>query len=126
MIPTGMSKKKADAISNGIFLICLAILIYTEAWWPGILLAIWATLATRELLTKRYYDLFITSGILLGLFIITLLKLNWAVIIPVLLILGGLHIIFREYCVAEGVEAEDPIEETEKELENGNCKDTRI
>ena len=121
-----MSKKKADALSNGVFLICLAILVYTEAWWPGILLAIWATLGTREYLTGRYYDLFLSTLILVGLFIVTLLKLDWAVIIPVLLILGGLHIIFREYCVAEGVEEEDPIEETEKEIENGAGKDTRI
>jgi hypothetical protein len=117
-----MSKRKADAISNGIFLIGLAILIYTGAWWPGILLVLWATLATREYLTGRIYDLVVTTIILVGLFIVTILNLNWTIIVPVLLVLGGIHIIFREYCVAEGVEDEDIVEETEKEIEDGDEK----
>lgn len=114
-----MSKKKADAISNGIFLISIGILAFSNAWWPGILLALWATLATRQYFTGRYYDLALSSIFLWGLFIITILQLNWAVIVPVLLILGGIHLIFREYCVAEGLEDEDVIEETEKEIEDG-------
>lgn len=122
MFNGGISKKKADAISNGVFLIGLGILIYTNAWWPGILLALWATLAVRQYLTNRIYDLAITTILLLGLFLVTFLNLNWSVLVPVLLILGGIHIIFREYCVAEGVEDENPIEETEKEIEDGSKK----
>jgi len=114
-----MSKKKADGISNGIFLIGIGILVFTDGWWPGILAVLWATLAVRQLLTGRLYDLILTSIILLGLVIISLLNLNWTIIAPVLLILGGIHLIFREYCVAEGVEDEDVIVEKEKEIEDG-------
>jgi hypothetical protein len=113
-----MSKKKADAISNGVFLIGLGILVYTNYWWPGILIPLWATLALRQALTGRFYDLIIATIILLGLFLLTFFNLNWMIIVPVLLILGGIHIIFREYCVAEGIEEEDPIEEKEKEIED--------
>lgn len=115
-----ISKRKADAISNGVFLVCLGILVFTNAWWPGILLALWATLAVRQYLTNRTYDLVMTSILLLGLFGIIFFKFNWSILIPVLLVLGGIHIIFREYCVAEGIEEEDPIEETEKEIEDGS------
>lgn len=117
-----LSKKKADAISNGIFLVGLGFLVYTQAWWPGILLVLWATLAFRQYATDRIYDLIISSIILLGLFLLIFFNINWTVIIPVLLVLGGIHIIFREYCVAEGVESEDPIEEHEKEIEDGSDK----
>jgi hypothetical protein len=117
-----MSKRKADAISNGVFLICLAVLIYTKAWWPGILLALWVTLGIRQYLTGRFYDLVVTTVLLVGLFLVTFFNLNWSVLVPVLLVLGGIHIIFREYCVAEGVEDEDTIEETEKEIEDGDEK----
>lgn len=113
-----LSKRKADAVSNGIFLICLGVLIYTDFWWPGILLALWLTLVVRQYLTGRIYDLVITTILLLGLFFITLLNINWSILVPVLLILGGIHVIFREYCVAEGIEEEDPIEETEREIED--------
>lgn len=119
-----MSKRKADAISNGIFLIGLGILVYTSLWWPGILLVLWATLASRQWLTGRIYDLIVTTILLIGLSLIILFNLNWTVIVPVLLVLGGIHIIFREYCVAEGAgETEDElIEETEKEIEDGTQK----
>lgn len=117
-----LSKRKADAISNGVFLVGIGILFFANAWWPGILLVIWATLFTREFFTARYYDMFVSSVLLLGLFAVSLFNFNWTIIIPILLILGGIHIIFREYCVAEGIEEEDPIEETEREIEDGNSK----
>lgn len=114
------SKKKADAISNGFFLICLGILILTGAWWPGMLLVLWITLAIRQYLTGRLYDLTVTTIILLGLFFISLFQVSWSILIPILLVLGGIHIIFKEYCVAEGIEEEDTIEEVEKEIEDGS------
>lgn len=116
-----MSKRKADAISNGIFLIGLAILAFTNAWWPGILIVLWLTLFCRQILTQRFYDLMLTTIFFVGLYVISLFELNW-IIIPVLLVLGGIYIIFQEYCVAEGIE-EDPIEEKEKEIEDGTVEE---
>lgn len=52
-----LPKKKAEAISNGVFLIALSILFFSSNWWPGILLAIWSPLAVRQYFTGRYYDL---------------------------------------------------------------------
>ncbi len=114
-----MSKKKADAISNGVFLVCLGILFFTNGWWPGILLALWITLSIRQLLTGRVYDCCISTILFVGLFLVAVFQLQWAVIVPVLLISGGLFFIFREYWIAKGIDAEDPIEETEKEIEDG-------
>jgi len=112
------SKRKADGISNGIFLIGIGILLFTGVWWPGILLVLWVTLAVRQTLTHRWYDLLISSILLLGLVAISLINFEWSVIIPILLILGGIYIIFHEYCVAEGIDEEDPIEETSREIED--------
>lgn len=122
MIQAMMSKRKADAISNGIFLIGIGILVFTGFWWPGILLVLWATLASRQYLTGRLYDLILTSIFLIGLSMIILFDLNWTVLIPVLFVLGGIHIIFREYCFAEGdgENEEDSIIEAEKEIEDGS------
>lgn len=95
------SKKKADAISNGVFLISLAFLFYFNFWWPGILLSLWAMLATRQYLTARHYDLIITSVILLGLFTIYFFHLEWSMLMPTLFFVGGIYIIFREYYFSE-------------------------
>lgn len=122
-----MSKKRADSISNGVFLICLGILAFTGWWWPGILLVLWVTLGIRQYFTGRYYDLGISSVILIGLFIVSMFQFDWSVLVPVLLIIGGIHLIFREYCFTAGVEEEeDLIDETEKEIEDGNQSGKQI
>lgn len=111
-----LSKRKAEVISNGVFLVAIGILFWSNFWWPGILLAIWATLATRQYLTGRIWDFTITSIILLGLFVVTLFNINWSVLIPVLFVIGGIYIIFREYFFSEDIEI-DP-----KEIDNDNNK----
>lgn len=112
-----LSKKRADTTSNGVFLIGLGILALTDFWWPGILLVLWVTLAIRQYFTGRFYDLATSSLILLGLFTVSILKFDWSVIVPVILIVGGIYTLFREYSVAAGIEEEDPIDESEKEIE---------
>lgn len=106
-----MSKKKADTISNGAFLIALGVLFYANYWWPGILLAIWISIGLRQFLTGRIYDLCISTAILIGLFVITVSNFEWAVLLPVLFIVGGIYIIFREYFFAEDTNGEDKSQE---------------
>lgn len=117
MTTVHLSKRKANAISNGIFLICLGVLFYTSAWWPGILVAIWALLATRQVLTRRFYDLFISSVILLGLFCVYYLKVTWDVLMPVLFVIGGIYIIFREFYQSREETEVEHIDDVEKEIE---------
>ncbi|MEM1282749.1 MAG: hypothetical protein AAGG81_04270 [Chlamydiota bacterium] len=117
MSTSHLSRRKANAISNGVFLIALGVLFYTNAWWPGILVAIWSLLATRQFLTGRIYDLFISSAILLGLFFVYYLKIDWSVMMPVLLVVGGIYIIFREYYYGDYEDEVKKNEEIELELE---------
>ena len=112
MVNRILSKRKTEAISNGVFLIALGILFYTNAWWPGILLAIWATLALRQYFSGRVYDLIISSVILIGLFLIT-----WSILMPVLFVVGGIYIIFREYFFSGATDEEDKSEEIKDDIE---------
>src|ERR1700760_3813624 len=98
-----MSKRKADAISNGIFFILLGILFYTNAWWPGILIAIGTTFALRQYLTGRLIDFFITLVILTIVVLITFMGLSLSILMPVLFVLGGIYIIGREYFFQDGI-----------------------
>lgn len=106
-----VSKKKADTISNGVFLVGLGILFFTDAWWPGILVAVWASIGLRQYLTGRIYDLIASSAILLGLFIISILNFNFSYLIPILLVVGGIYLIFREFFFAEDTNGEDKSQE---------------
>ena len=117
-----LSKRKIDAISNGAFLISLGILFATDAWWPGILLAIWVSLALRQYFSGRMYDLFVTSLILLGLFIVSFLQLNWTILMPILFVVGGIYIIFREYFFAEDTNGEDKSQEIIDDIDDDRKK----
>lgn len=122
-----ISKRKSDAISNGVFLIGLGILFYTNMWWPGILLAIWAALAIRQYFTGRTYDLIISSVILIGLFILNAFDLTWSVLMPVLFVIGGIYIIFREYFFAEeecdkSEEIQDQVREIKDDIDDRKHK----
>lgn len=113
-----LPKRKANALSNGVFLIGLGILFYTNAWWPGILIAIWVSLALRQYLTSRTYDLIISTFILVGLFLITLFKLDWSLLMPILFVIGGIYIIFREYYFAEETNGEDKSQEIKDDADD--------
>lgn len=113
-----LSKRKSEAISNGILLICLGILFYTNTWWPGILLAIWATLAVRQYFSGRIYDLIISSAILISLFLIIFFHIDWSLLMPVLFVVGGIYIIFREYFFAGATDEEDKSEEIKDDTDN--------
>ncbi len=44
----------AKAISNAVFFFGLALIAYTDTWWPGIMAVIAVSGGLRELLSKRY------------------------------------------------------------------------
>jgi len=111
-----VSKRKATAISNGVFLIGLAMLIYTGYWWPGILLVVWANLFLKQYLTGRVYDATITSVLLLGLVALSVLNLGITALGPILLVVGGIYIIFREYTFAEDTNGEEKSEEIKDDM----------
>jgi predicted membrane protein len=90
-------RTKAEAISNGVLLIFLGLLFYTNWWWPGILVAIWATFATRQYLTERYQDLLLTTILLFSLFVVALFNLSWNLLTPILFVLAGGYLILRAY-----------------------------
>ncbi len=106
-----VSKKRASAISNGIFLIAIGILIVTGAWWPGILLALWATVASRQYLSGRMYYAILSSIVLLGLFALSYFKFDFDILAPVLLVVVGIFIIIREYFFAEDTNGEEKSKE---------------
>ena len=110
-------QKRAKIISNGIFLISLGVLVFTDLWWPGILIALWLTLGSRQYLTGRIYQAAITSFVLLGLFFTALIKFNYTVLAPVLLVVGGIYLIVREYAFPKDTNGEDKADEIEDDAD---------
>lgn len=97
-----LSKGKADAISNGVFLMSLGILLYTNKWWPWILLALCLMLMIRQLLTNRKFDMMVSLAIFGTLFVLAYFEISFSVLMPVLFVAGGAYLILREYLFSNG------------------------
>lgn len=89
-------KRKADTLSNGVFLILLGFLFYTGQWWPGILFALGLTFAIRQYLTGRYLDFILTIVVIGLLGAITLAGHVFSVFFPLLFIGAGIYLIAKE------------------------------
>jgi hypothetical protein len=117
MIFPNLPKRKADTISNGVFLVLLGILFYTEQWWPGILFALGLTFAVRQYLTGRRMNFLITI-ILIGLLgILTLAGNKFALFFPILFIAAGLVLIGKECFTFKGPSHWYPPSDSQKDKE---------
>ncbi len=113
-----VSRKKAKTISISLFLVALAIVSYTGAWWPGIMLAIGIPLALKQYLLGKKYDVLITLIVFVGVFLSIKQELFWPVLLPVLFTLGGIYVfcrdIIEEASITECEQEEDLNEEIEE------------
>lgn len=96
-----ISKTKAEALANGAFFIALGILLYTNMWWPWILIAVWIFLSLRQFLTGRHWDFMLSTVLLIGLFLISYFHIDWSLLAPILFVVGGLYIMFKEFFYAD-------------------------
>lgn len=111
------SRKKAQALSTALFLVGLATLIFTEAWWPGIMLIVGLPLALRQFLLGRTYDMMVTLLVFVGTFITVQFDISWQVFLPILFTLGALYILFREFFGPDETTEEEKEEEINHEIE---------
>lgn len=113
------SKRRAKSLSFALFLIGLAIVSYLNSWWPGIMLVIGIPLALRQFLRGHLYDTMVSLFIFIGIFVVVQFNFSWEFLLPVLLIVGAIYVLFREYfdsrTTPEDEEEVDLNEEIEEE-----------
>src|SRR3989344_393532 len=116
------SHKRAQALSAVVFFLGLAIIIVTDAWWPGIMLAIGLPIALRQYLLGRTYDMMISLLVFVGTFVTVQYDISWRIFLPVLFTLGALYILFREFLGPDETTEEEREEELEREIEEKKRK----
>ncbi len=110
------SDKTAKACSLALFLVGLAIVTYTNNWWPGITLAVGIPLALRQHLVGRRYDMYVSLFVFIGVFVTVQFNISWEVLLPVLFSLGAVYIFFREYLESTTHSEAEEEEELNEEL----------
>lgn len=111
------SKKRAKTTCSALFLIGLATVSITGAWWPGIMLAIGIPLAIRQYLLGKFYDVFVTLLIFVGVFVTAQFDTTWEVILPVVFTVGGIYIFFRDYVESSTAPETEVEEDINEEIE---------
>jgi len=89
------TKRKAKAVSGGIFLIGLAILLYTGWWWPGIMFVIGLSSCAEFIfqgkISRGIGSLALFFGIPIGIWVIQETEIPWSLVGP--LVLAGVGVI---------------------------------
>jgi hypothetical protein len=111
------SKKRARALSAALFLMGLAALVFTQNWWPGIMLAVGLPLALRQFLLGRTYDCLIPLLVFVGTYVSVEFDISWQVFLPILFTLGAIYILFREFFGPDETTEEEKEEELNHEIE---------
>jgi hypothetical protein len=113
-----VSHKRAKALSSSLFLVLLAIIAFTNTWWPGILLAIGLPLALRQFLLGRTYDMGLSLALFTGAFLVSSgYNISWDILLPVLFIIGAIYIFAREFLDTNFTTEAENEESLSKEIE---------
>jgi phosphotransferase system glucose/maltose/N-acetylglucosamine-specific IIC component len=112
-----VSKKRANALSYAILLFMLALISFRGSWWPDICIAIGTSLAFRNFLRHQYKDMVANIIIFGGLYAYVAFGLSWAIVLPVMLILGAIYVLFKEFLIAEEETEVEHEEEINQEIE---------
>ncbi|MEI6531966.1 MAG: hypothetical protein WCN87_04010 [Chlamydiota bacterium] len=108
-----VSRHKADKLALATFLVGLAILSYTESWWPGLALALGAALFAKRLFEGKYYESLLTLAVFGAVFASVKYNISW---IAALFLIAAIVLVFQAFMNTPADEIEEE-EELEKELE---------
>ena len=94
-------KQKVNAISGGIFLICLGVLFFTGWWWPGIMFALGlsggAELVFRGKTLRGIGTLTFFCAIPIAIWIIQEAKIPWSLVGPLILVGIGIFVLVKAF-----------------------------
>jgi len=106
------SRRKAQALYTALFLLGIAVLIFTDMWWPGIMLVVGLPLALRQYLLGRTYDMMISLLVFVGTFVTVQFDISWRVFLPMLFSLGAVYVLVREFAET----TTEPVDEDEEDM----------
>ena len=94
-------RRKGDAISGGIMLIGLGVLLFTNWWWPGIMFVVGlssgAGLIFRGKTAQGIGTLALLWSIPIGILIIQKAEIPWSLVGPMILIGVGVIVLVKAF-----------------------------
>lgn len=101
-------QKQASAISGGIFLIGLGLLLFTGWWWPGIMLVIGLSGGAEQIFRGQIIKGIGTIAFFTAIpFVVTIVQatdISWAIVGPFILIALGIITVVKTFYLQDEVE----------------------
>lgn len=94
-----VSRRRADSAWTGVFLVGFGICWAADSWWPALVVVFAVATALRQYLRGRQRDMYFTILIFGGIILLETVNLHFNVLGPVLLVTGGIYLLFREFFV---------------------------
>lgn len=100
-----VKKRQASAISGGIFLISLGVLIITNWWWPGIMFAIGLSAGAATIFRGRIRagvgTILFFSAVSIVVWVIQETRIPWEIVGPLVLVGIGVIILIKVFSFAQ-------------------------
>lgn len=90
------SRRRAEAISTSIFFLGMAVIAFRHSWWPSLSLVIGISLATRQFLLGRIYDMIVSLVIFIGIFVLSTYDIPWDILLPTIFVIAAIYTLTRE------------------------------
>lgn len=112
-----VSTKKAKAFELATFFLGLSILSIYGNWWPSIMIVLGASLAVKQFLLKRFYDMALSLFIFIGVFLIQTYSASSSYFLAVLFFTSAIFLVGKEYIDARTLPEDQQEEDLNHEIE---------
>ena len=86
-----------NGITGGIFLIGIGILMFTNWWWPGIMLVIGLAISAGLILRGKYFSALFTFAFFAAIPLLVTADIPWGIFGPFILIALGASVIVKSF-----------------------------
>jgi hypothetical protein len=90
-----------NGITSGLLLIGLGVLLYTDWWWPGIMLVVGIAVASGLVFRNRYREAVVVAIIFFGIPLLVASGLRWDLYAPIVLIGLGIVVLAKTLILRE-------------------------
>ncbi len=91
------NNRTKTGITGGIFLIGIGILMFTNWWWPGIMLVIGLAVSAGLILRGKYFPALLTFALFAAFPLLVTADIPWEVFGPFIVIAMGASIIVKSF-----------------------------
>lgn len=90
-------KQVGDSISGGLMLIGLGVLMFTDWWWPGIMVVIGIASCAGLIFRNLWWQALVPAIVFFGIALLSSSPTFWQYFVPMILVGGGIVVLVKAF-----------------------------